>query len=236
MRTLGLLLALASLAAAEDPVPAKSDPAAEALLKSVESKLQKAKTVSIRASAELQMGKTPFKIDMAIDFKEGNRARMLLTRTTPEGKRETVGSACDGKTLRVRLTDGVKELVPKPDLAEKLREMALRAPLLDLSTGFERGSAPTSLTFGGFAFLPDEKVGDRTARVVSFIAMRGADRIEMKVWIDEKGLELLKREAVEKRGNRESRETVTFSKTACDAEIPDETFATTEMKEEGNKD
>ncbi|MBI2920060.1 MAG: hypothetical protein HYY18_03125 [Planctomycetes bacterium] len=234
MRTFALLFMLASLAAAQDP--AKSDPEAEALLKKVEAKLQKAKTVTIRASADLQMGKNSFKFDMVLDFKEGNRARMLLTRTTPEGKKETVGSACDGKTLRVRLTDGVKEFVPKADLAEKLREMSLRAPILDLSTGFERGSAPTSLTYSGFAFLPDEKLGDRTARVVSFVAMRGTARIEMKAWIDEKGLELLKREAVEKKENRESRETVTISKVACDVEIPDEAFATTELNEVGKKD
>ena len=234
MRTLGLLLLLVSAAAAQDA--AKSDPAAEELLKKVEARIQKAKTVTIRAAAELQMGKTPFKIDVALDFKEGNRARMLLTRTSPEGKKETVGSACDGKTLRVRLTDGVKEFVPKADLAEKLRAMSLRAPLLDLSSGFERGSAPSALTFGGFAFLPDEKVGDRTARVVAYVALRGTDRIDMKVWIDEKGLEPLKREAVEKKGNRESRETVTFSKTTCDEAIPDEEFATVETPEDLKKD
>ncbi|KAF0247139.1 MAG: hypothetical protein FD180_78 [Planctomycetota bacterium] len=236
MRPIVIAICLATVAFAEDPAPKKSDAAAEELLKKVEAKIQKAKTVSIRCAAEVTMGKAPMKFDMALDFKEGNRAKMLLTTIAADGKQESGGAACDGKTMRTKKKTGVTEAPAAADFAEKARAMSVRVSLIELSMAFEGTFSKDPLVCSEYAFLPDEKVGDRTARVVAFVATRGALRLDMKLWIDEKQLAVMKREWVGKKGDRESRETVTYSKMTCDEEIPDEVFATNEVKEEGKKD
>ncbi|KAF0247138.1 MAG: hypothetical protein FD180_77 [Planctomycetota bacterium] len=224
MRPLIALIICASLSRAEDPAPLKSDPAAEQLLQSVEAKLQNAKTVSIRASLAVRLGQYPVNRAVEIDFKEGNRARLLLT-----GGNAVEGAACDGKELRVKLAGGGSTAAAAADFAEKAREKLLRVPMNDL-WGYFQASPKAASGYSEFAFLPDEKIGDRAVRVVTFVATRETTRSVYRMWIDETSLEVLKREMVEKFGDVETREVLTFASTKWDADLPDSTFDSVEGK------
>ncbi len=222
MRTFMFLALVASIACCEDANPPKSDPAAEELLKKVEAKIQGARTVRIRASLAVKVGRYPVNRQIEIDFKEGNRARLLLT-----GSNVSEGASCDGKNVLVKLGGGASTAAAEPDFAEKARALLLRTSMDELR-GYFLGSPRPPPAYGEFAFLPDEKIGERAVRVVTFVATRDGLRQVFRVWIDEKAVEVLKREHVEKFGDTETREILTLASTSCDADIPDSTFASVE--------
>lgn len=232
MRTLAIALFFAAVAVAEDPASAKTDPAAEELLKKVEAKLQKAKTVSIRASLTYTLGQYPHKFDIEIDFKEGNRARIMLT-----GKdKVSMGAACDGKAVRRKSPQGGTTVDATADFAEKGRAMLLRTPMIEATAYFEGKDPQAAPGYSEFAFLPDEKIGERAVRVVTFAATRDSIRKDVRMWIDEKALEVVKREIVEKIGDVEGREVLKFASMAFDGDMPDSTFDSVEPKAEEKKD
>ncbi|MEK7466971.1 MAG: hypothetical protein AAB074_06095 [Planctomycetota bacterium] len=231
MRPLAIALFLASVALAEDPAPVKSDPAAEELLKKVEEKIGKAKTVSIRASLTFMMGRFAHKFEIELDFKEGNRARIMLASRD----KGTAGAACDGKVVRRKTPQGDTTADAAADFAAKGREMSLRIPMIELSAHFEGKEPQATPAYSEFAFLPDEKIGERAVRVVTFASTRDSRRKDVRVWIDEKSLEVLKREIVEKKQAAEERETLTFGSMAYDADLPDSTFESVVPKAEDKK-
>lgn len=232
MRTFAALLIAAMSAAAEDPAPPKSDPAAEELVKKVEAKVASAKTVSLRLSMEVAAGDEKQSFDVAVDFKEGNRARLKVEGKGADGKTAfTLTAVCDGKRVARGDPDGTEVTDAAADLAEKARGLAVRAPVRDLSKTMGGTAPKTAMTYADWAFAADEKVGERAAKVVTYTASRGSVKIEMKLWIDAENLELLKRETVErKKGAVAARVTDTFSAMACDGEIADDTFAVPEEK------
>jgi outer membrane lipoprotein-sorting protein len=224
MRPFAVAFFLAAVALAEEPAPPKPDSAAEELLKKIEAKIQGAKTVRVRASLAVRLGRYPVNREIEIDFKEGNRARLLLT-----GGAAPEGVACNGKESRVQVGPGVTTAAAAADFAAKAREILLRVPMDELR-GYFLGSPRPAPAYTEFAFLPDEKIGERAVRVVTFVATRDGNRQVFRTWIDEKSLELVKREYVEKFGETETRETLTIASTSFDADIPDAAFDSVEGK------
>ena len=231
MRTLFAFAIVTSLALAEDAAP-------EALVKKIEAKIASAKTVSIRFSTEVVGGDEKEAFVVALDLKEGNRARLDVEGKGPDGKTLfALQAVCDGKTVRRTDPDGYDDEKAEAGLAAKVRELAVRAPLKDLSKTMGGSASKTPTTWSDFKFAPDEKVGDCAARVVTCVASRGSVRLAMRLWIDAEKLVLLKRETVETRkGVETARVTDTFSAMTCDGEIADDVFVLPAVKDGDKKE
>ncbi|MEK7466972.1 MAG: hypothetical protein AAB074_06100 [Planctomycetota bacterium] len=238
MKSLFAFVLVTSIACAEDAAPAPPDPAAEALVKKVEARVASAKTVSIKLTMEVAAGDEKQAFEVAIDLKEGNRARLAVDGKGPDGKTAfSMLAVCDGKTVRRTDPDGYDDEAAESNLAAKVRELAIRAPLKDLSKTMGGSASKTPVTYSDFKFAPDEKVGDRAARVVTYSASRGSVRLAMKLWIDAEKLALLKRETVEtKKGVETSRVTDAFSAMTCDGELADDVFALPSVKDGDRKE
>lgn len=237
MRPLAALLLLAASCLAEDAAPPKPDPAAEELVKKLEAKIASAKSLSIKGTMEVASGEDRQSFEIAMDFKEGNRARMQVDGKGSDGKIAfTLTVVCDGKRIARGDPDGVEVEDAEADIAQKARDLAVRAPIRDLTQTLGGRAPKKPLAYTDFAFAPDEKLGDRTARVVTYAASRGSARLEMKLWIDAEKLELLKRETLEKKKDVETRVTDSFGAMTVDGEIKDETFAVPEEKGGGEPD
>ncbi|MCE9583632.1 MAG: hypothetical protein K8T20_14205 [Planctomycetes bacterium] len=231
MRVLTVFLVLALAVFAEDATPPKSDAAAEELVKKIEAKVASAKTFSMKGTMVVAAGEDKQSFEVAMDFKDGNRARMQVDGKGPDGKTAfTLTVVCDGKRVARGDPDGMEVEDADADLAQKARDLAVRAPIRDLTQTLGGKAPKKPLVYSDFAFAADEKIGDRSARVVTYAASRGSVRLQMKLWIDAEKIELLKRETLEKKKDVETRVTDTFSAMAVDGEIKDETFAVPDEK------
>jgi len=234
MRTLAFVLALASLSFAQSGDEPKSDPAAEALVKKLEDKVAAAKTLTMKLKMEVAVGGENMAFDVQIDVKDGNRVRLALSGKDPgSGSEISISATCDGKQSHLRSENGDEDRDAPADLADKVKGMVVRHPVKDLAETLAVEGASLPLEFSAWAFLPDEKIGDRTVRVVSYVASRKKMVLQMKLWIDAEKLELVKRELVDKdQSDGETRVTETFSAMTVGGEIPDETFKAPEKKGE----
>lgn len=226
MRTLAAALLAAAVAAAEE-APPKPDTAAEDLVKKVEEKVASAKTVSIALTMDVNTASEKRKFAIKLQFKEGNKVALHVDDADPAAKSGySLAAVCDGKRVSRADPDGQAVEDAPADLAAKARELAVRAPLRELTMALGGRPSKTPCKYSDFKFLDDEKVGERAARVVSYTCTRGKAALQMKLWIDAEKLEVLKRETLDKKGDVENRVTDTFSAMAYDGDIADETFAT----------
>ncbi len=233
MRAFCLVLLLSAAAFTEDAAPPKSDSAAEELVKKLEAKIASAKTVSLEFTMDLDSAAEKRKFAIKLQFKEGNRVALHVDDADPASKDAySLSAVCDGKRVRRGDPDGTAVEDAPEDLAARGRELAVRAPLRELTMALGGRPSKSPCKYTEFRFLEDAKIGERTVKVVAYTASRGKSALRMTLWIDAEKLELLKRETLDRKGDVENRVTDTFSAMAVDGEIKDEAFAVAEEKGE----
>ena len=232
MKSFAAVLLLAALANAEDPAPPKFDPAAEDLVKKLEAKIASAKTVSMAWTMDLDSAAEKRKFAIKLLFREGNRVALHVDDADPAAKGAySLSAVCDGKRVSRGDPDGTAVEDAPADLASRGRELAVRAPLRELTMTLGGGPSKFTCKYTGFTFLEDAKIGDRAVKVVAYASSHGKNEFQMKLWIDAEKLELLKRETVESRkGVETARVTDTFTAMTCDGEVADDVFAVPEAK------
>jgi outer membrane lipoprotein-sorting protein len=196
------------------------DRAAERLFRAMAEKINAARAVQVTFDFETKEKKlTPFvvltpypvlvpvpieieeaKFKGSLLFTNDNKARLKMSGTQ-KGKKLTVELISDGKQMKSALSrDTLARLKPARtprNLHEQLTMMASRAGLRGflfplLMTEF--GTNPEiQFTVASFRMGTTEKVGDRTAKVITYQATMGPEPTTVTLWIDTETLLPLRR-------------------------------------------
>ncbi len=235
------LIALLVLALAQDPPKPKTpdkpqepkkETEAEALLKKIEEKATKAKSLTYKSKMTMTLKGKEVTFEGEGSLKEGNKAKVSFAGDLG-GMTMEVSVVSDGSKMHVEgggpggATD---ETVDAPkDLAEGLRICVVRVGAIVAMSFTDKNHKEKGTSFKELAVVSnlriekDEKVGDRAAKVLTFSLEIEDDKNvgDVKLWVDAETLAPLKRELT---GGRGETMVEIFSEWKLDVELKDDLF------------
>jgi outer membrane lipoprotein-sorting protein len=238
MRVLTAVLFLASLAIAEEATsPPKKDASAEELLKKVEQKYSKAKTIQYKVAYVAKEGSDEVKVSYQIRAKAGNRFWLSMSGVTREKSQLDFTCTCDGTALLVTVNGKQQNAETVSNGAEAL----LRAAVVRVGIGFStrtfmskeaQDSACDKFVVSEVEQCADEKIAERQAKVLVYtVRITGTEFVlKEKIWIDAENLALIKREIKDASKDAKNQFEEVYTEQHFDEEIADEKFQLPEKK------
>jgi outer membrane lipoprotein-sorting protein len=184
--------------------PPASDAASAELLNKALERLASAKSLSVKATMTVgtPQGKGEFTYDAMM---KGEGVRVAMDgKFGDAGAKQTM--VCDGKKVVMKGDRGSGEMAAAEKFGEKFRKVMGMAGVMPAMEGLTNPGAGFNVdALEVVAVKPEgeEAVGEKKAKVLSYaVAMKGTPvKMDVKVWVSEETLEILKREMKDPMGH-----------------------------------